>query len=147
MAVNPLNKKLLIKAGHTVGIFNPPAGYQRVVEPLPEGATLGAGGGPFDCVLCFTATKAEVDFLGPVAIKAVKPGGLLWLCYPKGTSGIKTDINRDTGWDSVKKAGWEGVAQVAIDEKWTGTRFRPAGEVKSSRRSPPLKTTRAAKKP
>jgi hypothetical protein len=134
MAVNPLNKKLLIKAGHTVGIFNRPSGYEKFIDPLPVGAMQGSGPGPFDCVLCFTGSKAEVDILAPFAMKAVKPGGALWLCYPKGTSGVKTDINRDTGWDVLKKAGWEVVAQVAIDEKWTGSRFRPSGEVKTTKR-------------
>jgi len=135
MAVNPLNKKLLIKAGYTVGIFNRPKGYEKLVEPLPVGAMQGSGIGPFDCVVCFTGSKAEVDILAPFAIKALKPGGVLWLCYPKGTSGVKTDINRDKGWDTLKTAGWEGVAQVAIDEKWTGTRFRPASEIVSKKKS------------
>jgi len=134
MAVNPLNKKLLIKAGHTVGIFNPPAGHEKFVEPLPDGATLGSGAGPFDCVAVFVGSKAEVDFLAPAALKATKPGGVLWMCYPKGTSGVKTDINRDKGWDKLTSAGWETVAQVSIDEKWTGSRFRPSSEVKSAKK-------------
>lgn len=135
MGVNPLNKKLLIKAGHTVGIFNRPTGYEKLIDPLPIGAMQGSGIGPFDCVVCFTGSKAEVDVLASFVMKAVKPGGVLWLCYPKGTSGLKTDITRDKGWDALKKAGWEVVAQVAIDDKWTGSRFRPSSEIVSKKKT------------
>ncbi len=134
MAENPLNKKLLVRPGYGVRIMNAPDGYERVVEPLPEGAAIRQEDGPFDCVILFATNRAEVDRYAPQAIGAVKTGGLLWLCYPKGTSGIKTDINRDKGWDAVRNAGWEGVSLIAIDDKWSAMRFRPASEVKSPRR-------------
>jgi len=137
MAVNPLNKKLLIKEGYVVGVINAPAGYEDMLMPLPDGASLAVGRGQFDCVICFVGSKAEVDFLTPTTLGSVKLGGLLWMCYPKGTSGAKTDINRDKGWDKIEAAGWRGVAQVAIDAKWTGTRFRPASEVKAGDKPKP----------
>jgi hypothetical protein len=39
---------------------------------------------------------------------------LLWFAYPKGTSTkYKCDFNRDSGWDSLQKSGFDTVRQVA----------------------------------
>lgn len=69
----------------------------------------------------------------PKAIEAVTPEGMLWINYPKGTSKIKTDINRDTGWQTVTDLQFEGVSLVSIDETWSAMRFRPIGLVKTPR--------------
>ena len=63
-------------------------------------------------------------------MQAVKAGGLLWFTYPKKTAKIKADITRDTGWESVRAAGWRPVTQIAIDETWSALRLRPESEVK-----------------
>jgi len=86
--------------------------------------------GTFDFVHLFIKSKDEVDSMGPQAVKAVKPEGVLWISYPKGSSKIKTDINRDKGWDSVKALGFEGVSMISIDETWSAIRFRPSGLTK-----------------
>src|SRR5262249_23589089 len=93
---------------------------------LPAGATLADGKSKdFDCVQLFVENVKQLNRDGPRALKAVKPDGLLWICYPKGTSKVKTDISRDAGWDVVAAAGVEGGGLVAIDETWSAMRFRP----------------------
>ncbi|AKI98873.1 hypothetical protein [Archangium gephyra] len=49
------------------------------------------------------------------------------MAYPKQSSKVETDLNRDKGWESVERLGWEGIAQVAVDATWAATRFRPSG--------------------
>jgi hypothetical protein len=44
---------------------------------------------------------------------------------------MKSDITRDVGWSSLEKAGFDGVAQIAIDETWSASRLRPKELVKS----------------
>lgn len=78
---------------------------------------------------CLASSKAELAQHRAIALQALKPGGLLWFAYPKKSSGLKTDITRDVGWDAVTQAGLKGVAQVAIDETWSALRFRPVEEV------------------
>lgn len=128
----PLAKKLHIKPGYRVLLVNAPDGYRARLDPLPDGATVVAtvgSGEPFDVVHLFVRTKADLDRDGPAAIAAVKPGGLLWISYPKRAAKVPTDLTRDHGWQSVTESGWKGVAQVAIDEVWSATRFRPAEDV------------------
>ncbi len=130
MVASSLAKKLGIKAGYKLLVLNAPEGYMATLGELPEGTEVkSSGGGTFDFVQVFVYNKKEIDKHATEAARSVKAGGLLWFCYPKKTSKIKTDVTRDQGWDSVFRAGLVGVAQVAVDETWTATRFRRSSEV------------------
>jgi hypothetical protein len=123
LAGKSLADKLLLKPGRTVRIIDAPPGYLDLLGRLPEGVRL-AECGPTDVIQVFTTTKAgsEAHF---AALKAdLKPGGLLWVCYPKGTSKIPSEVNRDILWAAAKPYGFEGVAMVAIDEDWSAMRFK-----------------------
>ncbi len=131
MADTSLTKKLGIKPEQKLLILNAPDGYLATLGTLPEGAEVKTNAdGTFDLVQVFLYNKADVDNYGPMAIQAVKQGGLLWFTYPKKTSKIKSDITRDIGWESVRTMDWRPVTQIAIDETWSALRFRPESEVK-----------------
>jgi hypothetical protein len=130
MANSPLLKKLGVKPGYRVLVLNAPDGYLDQLTPLPEKAELATKGkGPFDVVQLFVKNKAQVDRDAAKAIQAVRPRGLLWIAYPKKSSKVETDISRDVGWEAMKRADWEGVAIVAIDDTWSALRFRPLADV------------------
>ena len=75
--------------------------------------------------LAFVTRKSEVDRLAPQIVKKARGDAIVWFAYPKGTSKKYTcDFNRDTGWDVLKKTGFDTVRSVAIDEDWTALRFR-----------------------
>ncbi|MBI2953530.1 MAG: hypothetical protein HYY30_04395 [Chloroflexi bacterium] len=135
MANSSLPKKLLIKPGQRIVIVNAPPGYLDGLGPLPEGvAPADEPDGTFDFVQLFVKNVAELDRLAPTAIGVARRDALLWICYPKRSSRVVTDITRDVGWDSVKKAGLEPVSMVAIDDTWSALRFRPADLVVRSRK-------------
>jgi hypothetical protein len=78
-----------------------------------------------DFWLAFTTRKSEVEKLAPTIARRAKGDAIVWFAYPKGTSTKYTcDFNRDTGWAALKALGFETVRAVAIDEDWTGLRFR-----------------------
>jgi len=132
MEAASLIKKLRIQPGQRLLILNIPEGYISTLGQLPEGVeVIDMPNGVFDFVQVFVKSISELEKQAPVAIKAVKYDGLLWICYPKQSSGIKTDINRDTGWSVVQKAGLRPVTQVAIDDTWSALRFRPVERVGS----------------
>jgi hypothetical protein len=72
--------------------------------------------------------KEYVDFLKK-ELKNIEPDSVLWFAYPKGTSKIKTDINRD----SIRITGEEyditTVTAISIDDTWSALRFRPINKV------------------
>ena len=132
MADKTRTSKLLIKPGQALAILNAPDHYLGLLAPLPDGVTLSQSlDETYDAVHVFVYHKADVERLIPAALAAVKPGALLWIMYPKKSGSIKTDITRDTGWETVDEAGWLGVTQISIDDTWSALRFRPRAEIKS----------------
>jgi hypothetical protein len=72
--------------------------------------------------------KEYLDFLKN-NLKNVEPDGVLWFAYPKGTSKIKTDINRDTIRITGEEYGITTVTAISIDDTWSALRFRPIDKV------------------
>ena len=87
MVDTSLIKKLGIKPKYRVNILNAPEGYSEQIGTLlpvdVELLTTPTPSGNFDVVLQFVRNKAEVEEDTPKAIGMVKPGGRLWLSYPK----------------------------------------------------------------
>ncbi len=133
MVDTSLIKKLGIKPKHRVNILNAPEGYSEQIGTLlpvdVELLTAPTPAGNFDVVLQFVHNKAEVQKDTPIAIEMVKAGGRLWLSYPKQSSKVPTDINRDILWKIFPNSEWRPVTQISIDEVWSALRFRPKSEV------------------
>lgn len=72
--------------------------------------------------------KAFEDFLNTY-LKNIEPDSILWFAYPKGTSKIKTDINRDILRMTGESFGITTVMAISIDETWSALRFRPIDKV------------------
>ncbi len=127
MSDKTLAQKLLIKKGYTVLLLNAPAGYRAVLGELPPDVTLltSPPGYTVDLVQLFVTSAEELDARLPGMRRLVKPKGLLWVSYPKGTSGVKTDINRDSIWAYARTVGWEAVANVSVNEVWSALRLKP----------------------
>ena len=126
-----LSRKLQLRPGQKVSVRNPPPGYLDELRPAAAGAELVEDGPGLDFVQLFARDAAELDRLAPSAVAAVKPDGLLWICYPKGGKKAGTDLSRDLLWELMSKLGLAGVTLVAIDGTWSAMRFRPADRVGS----------------
>jgi len=130
MSERNLIKKLRLAAGQKALVLNAPPGYLQALGELPANIMLTTQpGGDFDFVQLFVKDQAELERLGPEAFQAVTYDGLLWVCYPKQTGKIKSDLNRDSLWKLMEPTGLSPVMQIAIDETWSALRFRPAEKV------------------
>jgi hypothetical protein len=120
MAEKTMAQKLSLKPGMRVLLINAPLDVEPLLAPLPEGASLHTAG----------HNRADADLLVPQAIAALKPGGLLWMAYPKVSgSREKPDLTRDRGWRAIVEANYGPVGQVALNDRWTLMRFRPEADV------------------
>ncbi len=109
-------EKLLIKAGCRILIVDPPSGYLSTLGRLPDKVTLlDQQAASADLVQLFATSRKELEAKLPLLKTAVKPNGLLWVTYPKGTSKSKTDINRDSINTYARSIGLQGVAMVSVD--------------------------------
>ena len=125
-----LAHKLGIRPRVCVLLLDGPAEVKDALEPLPDGAVV-ATGPPADVVLAHCTRRADVGRLAPALIEAAQTGAIVWCAWPKRTSGLETDLTRDEGWDALTSAGLRAVATVAIDDTWSGLRFRPVEDVRS----------------
>ena len=130
MSETSLQKKLRLAAGQKALVLNAPPGYPEALGELPAGLSLSTRPeGAFDFVQLFVKDQDELERLGPAAFQAVKYDSLLWVCYPKQTGKIKSDLNRDILWKLMEPTGLSPVMQISIDETWSALRFRPAEKV------------------
>jgi hypothetical protein len=131
MAISPVAKKLGIKAGMQVVVISAPSGYAKSLEPLPEGVIVSDKiGSNYQLVQFFATRKADIKKSAPKLLKDAAPGALVWITYPKKTSGVASDLSREEVWDAMAGTGWRPVTQIAIDEVWSALRFRPEADVK-----------------
>jgi excinuclease ABC subunit A len=68
----------------------------------------------------------------------LKPEALLWISFPKGSSGIQTDLSRDQGWEALEGTQLKWVTLVSIDSTWSAfclRAYRP-GEPRQKSRWP-----------
>ena len=128
-AEKSFKEKFQFKNVTKLAVRNAPAGYADKLAAALDGIEVLAGpDATADALLLFVNNLAEAQALAPGAVATVataKPEGILWIAYPKGGSGIKTDVNRDKLWPVVQDSGWRPVRQVAIDDVWSAMRFRP----------------------
>jgi hypothetical protein len=125
LVVSPLAKKLQIKPGYRVRLVNAPTGMAELLEPLPDGAeTVQPDEILADVLLTFVRDAGELAARAPQMLPALKPDGLLWICYPKGGRKAGTDLNRDILWQLMGSNGLTGVSLVAVDDIWSAMRFR-----------------------
>ena len=122
-----LIKKLRIASGQSRLIVNAPEGYAFLAaENQPRTNPVGE---KLDFGLLFVTSVAVLEKSFPGFAAQIKFDGILWVAYPKKSSGAAADINRDAGWEVVFQAGFRPVTQISIDSTWSALRFRPAGQV------------------
>jgi Protein of unknown function (DUF3052) len=125
MSDNPIAQKLSIKPGSKFLLVNPPAGYAGMIGQLPEGASLQHEAHlPVEAIQVFVANRKELEDQLTSLMQLLTPKGMLWVTYHKGTSKVKTDINRDNIVAYARTIGLEGVAMISIDEDWAALRLK-----------------------
>jgi len=131
--MNALAKKLLIRPGKSWLFYNAPEDYLTLLDPLPEGVTTHfEPEGVFDGIQLFAYNNDELmeslTVIGPL----VKADTIAWVCYPKKSSGIKSDLAMMGDWTALTPYKLEGVAAASINDTWTAIRIRPVGQAKKS---------------
>jgi hypothetical protein len=123
-------EKLRLKPGYTIAVINSPTEYEKVVGTLPNNIVIvEEPTDKVDFVHLFIKNKSELDAFIDQALDAIKYDGMLWVSYPKGSSKVKTDVNRDILWELLLEKGIRPVMQISIDSTWSAIRFRPEGAV------------------
>jgi hypothetical protein len=147
--MTPLFKKLNFKNHASVVVLQSPTSfeielkemeaYTRIFQSLEAVETI-------TFVIAFVTKQPQIDTLIAQINEKLQGDGIVWLCYPKGTSKkYQCDFNRDTGWASVGALDFEPVRAVAIDADWSALRFRKVNFIKKITRKESFALTKEGK--
>lgn len=89
-----------------------------------------------DFALVFAVNLNQLNGILRDVMPALKEGSKFWVAYPKTTSKIVTDLNRDCSWQQLTSAGYESVNQVVLDHVWSAARFEKCNGKKMRNKSP-----------
>ncbi|SDP80095.1 Bacteriocin-protection, YdeI or OmpD-Associated [Mucilaginibacter sp. OK268] len=131
--MNALAKKLQMKPHTRWLLHKAPANYLESLEPLPDDVEIVHNtAGNFNGIQLFVTNSVELADELKVIVPLLKDDTIFWIIYPKKNSGITTDLEMMSSWDAPAQYGIRPVASAAVNEVWTGLRFRPVDKVKVS---------------
>jgi Bacteriocin-protection, YdeI or OmpD-Associated len=121
-----LTKKLHLEPGVRFVAVNAPEGFRRTLGKLPDGTKEETTPkGSLDLVLLFVRDRQELKKQWPKTLPALKQDGLLWVAYPKKSSGIDSDLaGMNNDWEVNAGSPWQPVSSISIDDTWSAVRFK-----------------------
>ncbi len=88
---------------------------------------------PYGFMIIFVRNKEDVEKYTPLVLHNLTDDGILWYCYPKKTSrNLKSDVDRDHGWEPLRDSDFFGIRLLSVDDDWSALRFRNKKYIKST---------------
>jgi hypothetical protein len=120
----PLPKKLGIKDRFRARLIDAPADVRKELSPaLAQCEIVKIDAQNLDFVMMFTKSQAELQSSFARIAKLLAPAGMLWIGWPKKSSGVITDMNENVVRETGLAAGLVDVKVCAITEVWSGLKF------------------------
>jgi hypothetical protein len=119
----PLPKKLGIKPGFRVRLANAPAEVRAELREALAECTAVKDGDALDFVMLFSRSCAELTKAFSPMAKLLAPAGMLWVSWPKKSSGVATDLDGNVVREVGLDAGLVDVKVCAVTEVWSGLKF------------------------
>jgi hypothetical protein len=121
----PLWKKLGYKDGTAACVDGAPGQYRSILE-LPAEFRVSWLAGPrkgmaFVHVFATEAKKLSAKLKS--LRKSIAPDGVVWVSWPKKSSGVATDITEDTIREVALPLGFVDIKVCAVDEIWSGLKL------------------------
>jgi Bacteriocin-protection, YdeI or OmpD-Associated len=136
---NTISQKLRIKAGDTLLTLNEPSEFQKGLIGLPKDVKIVESGKEYNQVHWFVLNRAQMEKEMSKVMKLIKPEVIVWIYYPKGSSKLQTDLNRDKGWDCLLAEGdkltW--ISLISFDDTWSTFGMRAKTEADKKKEAKP----------
>jgi hypothetical protein len=118
----PLIDKLGIRPGARLKFVSEPKGFDALLGKLPEGSRI-ATSGALDFAMLFVKARSDLVKGFPRLRDRLEPNGMLWVAWPKKTSGVETDLTEGVVRTFGLEAGLVDVKVCAVDDTWSGLKF------------------------
>ena len=121
----PLAKKLGIKTGHSIYLYNVPKYYMQLFDELPDDILFikHLKTSKLDFIHAFFSDEHDLKRNIIKLKQGLKIDGILWVSWPKGSSKIETNINREAVRSIILETGLVDIKVCAVDEDWSGLKF------------------------
>lgn len=120
----PLLKKLGVKPSFRIALIGAPKNFKEELGALPATAKfVSPTGDSLNLILAFVSSEKELRMkFAPLAAKLQKDG-MLWVAWPKKSSGVVTDLTFNNVQRIGLDAGLVDVKICAVNEIWSGLKF------------------------
>lgn len=119
-----LSQKLGIRGQFRVAFSGLPADVKEELRnALVSCSIVKAGRQPLDFAMMFTKKKSDLKSEFSRVAKQLAPGGMLWVSWPKKSSGVATDLDENEVRRIGLEAGLVDVKVCAVSEVWSGLKF------------------------
>ena len=121
----PLVKKLGFREGFRVGLVNPPKGFQKKLAPLPNDVSISVGTltKPLDLIILFADSQKTLKKGFPRLARKLSQNGMLWIAWPKKSSGVPSNLSDNNVRDIGLDAGLVDIKVCAVNDVWSGLKF------------------------
>ncbi|HEX4783622.1 MAG TPA: DUF3052 domain-containing protein [Candidatus Sulfotelmatobacter sp.] len=119
----PLPKKLGIRPGFHVCLIEAPTDVRTELKAALAGCDMSAGKAPVDFAMVFAKSKSGLTKDFDRISKLLAPAGMLWISWPKKSSGVATDLDQNKVREIGLAAGLVDVKVCAVTEIWSGLKF------------------------
>lgn len=76
--------------------------------------------------LIFAVNQQQLGAILRDVVPALHELGKLWVAYPRSSSKIVSDLNRECSWSCVAEMGYEHAEEAGLDHVWNAIRFEKA---------------------
>jgi hypothetical protein len=135
----PLAKKLGIRDGFRVALLHVPDEVKtKLSGALAKCRVQSLGDKDLGFIFLFAKSRVGLELELLPAAKALAPAGMLWISWPKKSSGVATDLTENVVRRGGLDAGLVDVKVCAVTDIWSGLKFvipvknRPKGNRRSS---------------
>jgi hypothetical protein len=120
----PLAKKLGLKPQFRTAFVDLPSEIKTTLkQALSDCQVVKDGHGQLDFAMIFIKRQAEMKERFPKFARRLTPAGMLWVSWPKKTSGLATELNENDVRRIGLGAGLVDVKVCAVSERWSGLKF------------------------
>jgi len=118
----PLIRKLGIRPESRILFVSAPKNFGALLGALPKTAVV-AREGLLDFAVLFVKARSELAQEFATLRDRLESNGMLWVAWPKKTSGVVTDLTEAVVRNFGLESGLVDVKVCAIDNTWSGLKF------------------------
>ena len=119
----PLAKKLGIKEGFKIALYNQPDYYFKLFTDFPAEIKMADSKSKADFIHFFVKEEKQLLKLISKLKNQIEQNGMIWISWPKKSSKVETDVTEDVVRNIALKNGLVDTKVCAVDEIWSGLKL------------------------